>query len=416
MRCVTFLLALLSFALASCATERVQLEFPTAETKVGAAAEGEPQLHGVATTFGGQIPVFVGPSAKPQVLSLMSNDLAVWHVYILPGANLTEVYVSGFDPQQLVIEQPRGAPTAPEPRIVSTGLQGHGILSFGPPMRLDGKRGEAYRTELKSQTGLELTGFVGHQQFWPGEAVAVGMSKPPGDALVAKHFPQALSRNIAAAEDDLETVRADLAALVERGKLPARMPMVSDDGGLPAASVKYWDLLPDNDPRRRVPANRDCGRVQLGTAGDDALWCANSMRDYEAETLWVIAGAGRDILSDDWRELSQVLSGGDGDDIINSDLGNDVMYFGPNWGKDVVSFRCFAHVDDFNGRSPPEPKYQNSSHVVFGSGVFPKNLRWISSNEIEDRSTGSRIRFDDEPCTNFLAVEHGKVPLPSRGD
>jgi hypothetical protein len=134
------------------------------------------------------------------------------------------------------------------------------------------------------------------------------------------------------------------------------------------------------------------------------LWCGGH-EGYVADTSWIIAGDGSDIVGDD-DEQSEVLSGGQGDDIINAGMGNDVIYFGRSWGNDIVSLRCLSTPD-----GDPLPPYQDSRYVVFGSGVRPSNLRWLSDREIEDTATGSRIRFAGELCAaKFIAVEPGSVP------
>ena len=236
------------------------------------------------------------------------------------------------------------------------------------------------------------------------------MNEPPSDELIRSEFPQAVERKSGSPDEELEAIRDDLGALVARGVLPERMPQFNDNDALPPDQVHTWQLIDDESVSRSVPENSDCGQVQLGSANDEALWC-NKGEGYEASTSWVIAGDGRDILSDYGHELSQVLSGGPGDDIIDADLGNDVLYFGRGWGRDIVAIRCEGGAPEPGG----VPRYRDSRYVVFGRGVRPADLTWISSKEIEDRSTGSRIRFVEEPCANFLAVEPGDVPLPPGG-
>jgi hypothetical protein len=92
---------LIAPALSGCSRPaRIHLTFPTMnETVVDANAST--RVHGVATKFGGQIPVFVGPSEKPQVLHFSSVYSSIWHVYLRPGANVSEIYVSAFDPQSI---------------------------------------------------------------------------------------------------------------------------------------------------------------------------------------------------------------------------------------------------------------------------------------------------------------------------
>ena len=403
-------LAAFSFTLGAC-SRTLHLDFPASEILLTAPENVQTPLHGVTTYFGGQVPVFVGPSAQPQILSLMSFNSAIWHVYLLPGANVSAIYVSGFEQQNVVIEHSRLDANPSEPRIVdlSGNLVGHGTLSFGPPMRIDGRKGDAYKTELKQETGLDLTGFVSLEQVCLNQAFAVSMLEPPSESVIREHFPQAVVRDFRSADEEMETQRADLESLIFRGALPEEMPLY-ENAELSAEKVRGWPLLPDTAASLYDSKTSYCGRVQLGTREDDALWCGEHV-GYVAKTLWIVGGPGRDIVGDD-DEGSQVLSGGSGDDIISADLGNDVLYFGANWGKDVVQLRCNADTAQFAGRTPPAPAYQNSRYVVFGRGVRPGDLHWVSANEIEDRRTGSRIRFVDEPCTNFLAVEPGSVPLP----
>ena len=388
--------------LAGCTSPNVELIFPVAETVVE-APPGSPPLHGVSTEFGGHISVFVGDSKVHQTLSLMSFSTAVWHVYLFPGANVSKIYVSGFDQQQVVvIHSPYDdAPLRPEVVNLSGNLMSHETLSFGPPMRLSGQKGEDYKAELKRETGLELTGFAAIQHVCLNCAFAVSMNEHPSDEDLNDHFPAAVRRDRGAASNDYGELRDDLAALIERGALPAKMPLF-ENIERQESEVRHWELLPDASPTPR--GSGKCGLIALGTPSDDTLWCGGH-EGYAAETSWIIGGNGRDILGES-DELSQVLSGGRGDDIITAGLGNDVIYFGRDWGNDVVAMRCLT-----TPYGEPLPRYQDSRYVVFGRGVRPSDLKWLNDREIEDRATGSRIRFVDELCAaRFIAVEPGSIP------
>jgi hypothetical protein len=212
------------------------------------------------------------------------------------------------------------------------------------------------------------------------------------------------------ADAELQDVREDIAALIARGDLPKDLPIFDNKDPLDPGEAKFWSVLPDAPPTRGLPADGECGRVQLGTADDDALWCDKGTWT-EGRTRWIIAGGGSDILSDSHYN-SQVMSGGGGNDIIAADLGNDVLYFGRGWGRDVVAIRCTADTEAYRQAALPEPLHMNSRYVVFGRGVRPSDLVWISANEIEHTPSRSRIRFVHEPCAKFIAVEPGAVPLP----
>ena len=402
MRSFSLLLAFLLSLLAGCTSPNVELIFPVAETVVE-APPGSPPLHGVTTQYGGHISVFVGDSKTPQTLSLMSFNSAIWRVYLFPGANVSKIYVAGFDQQQVVVTRSPydDAPIEPEIINLSGNLVGHDTLSFGPPMQLSGQKGDDYRAELKRETGLELTGFAANPNVCLNCAFAIAMDEHPSDQELNDHFPAAVRRDRSAATADYEEVNDDLSELVERGALPAQIPLF-ENIERQDSEIRHWALLPDAAPTPRGSGN--CGVIALGTPSDDSLWC-NEHDGYVAATSWIVAGSGRDILSD-VDDYSQVLSGGRGDDIINAGMGNDVIYFGRDWGNDIIDMRCLTTPYD-----TPLPPYQDSRYIVFGRGVRPSDLRWLNDREIEDSATGSRIRFADELCpAKFIAIESGSMP------
>jgi hypothetical protein len=271
-------------------------------------------------------------------------------------------------------------------------------------MGLSGGEGENYRSVMKRQTGLDLTAVAGIDQLCLNCAFAISMTGHPSDAALNAHFPRAVRRNRRSATGDYKRVRRDLSLLVDRGVLPAQIPLFNEDSERKDSEIRHWTLLPDEAPTPYHSQQDDCGRIAVGTPSDDAMWC-NAHQGHDAATTWIIAGKGHDVIGVD-DDLSQVLSGGRGDDIIGAGFGNDVIYFGRAWGDDLVSMRCLSRWDD-----SPLPAYQDSRYVVFGRGVRPKNLRWLNDREIEDVSTGSRIRFADELCrARFIAVEPGSIP------
>lgn len=397
------LLAFPLLLLAGCTSPNVDMMFIVKEQMMD-APPGSPPLHGVATEYGGNVRVFVGDSKTPQTLSLMSESSTIWHVYLFPGANVAKIYVAGLDQQQVVVTHSPydDAPMTPDIVNLSGNLIGHETLSFGPPMHLTGQKGEDYKTELKRETGLDLTGFIAHPYVCLNCAFAVSMDEHPTDQELNDHFPAAVRRDRSAATRDYKELRDDLSALVERGAIPAQMPLF-ENTEREESEVRLWALLPPESP---TPAGSSkCGVVAIGTPSDDTLWCGEH-EGYVPETKWIVGGKGHDIIGDG-RELSQVLSGGPGDDIINADLGNDVIYFGDDWGNDVVSMRCLT-----TPYGDPLPRYQDSRYIVFGRGVRPSNLRWLNAREIEDRSTGSRVRFAGEFCAvRLIAIEAGSLPV-----
>jgi hypothetical protein len=414
-----WLSTLLLLALGACATPaaKVALAFPETSRLSVAPAAGARRLQAVATYVGGHIPVFVEASAVPQVLHLGSSNSAWWHVYLFPGANVTTIYLSGFDPQRLVLHRSAfDVGDAPPPRIVDLGrnLFAHPTLSGGPPTRLGDDREAAYRAELRTVTGLDLTDYQGHWYVRARQAFVLG--GVPDARRIRAHFPDAFVRWTRPAAAELVRIERDLRTLIARGALPPALPLWNARVNLSDDQVPTWPLLPRAPATSRPPPNpRNCGEVQLGTEDDDDLRC-DTGADYAARTLWVVGGGGRDILVD-YEVKSQVLSGGPGDDIIHADLGNDVIHFGRGWGDDVLVLRCPGPLRDFRlGQEVAEPRYWNSRYVVFGRGIRPSDLAWTSPTEIVHAPSGSRLRFYDAPCINFLAVEPGQIPAPPAGE
>lgn len=415
--------ALLLLALGACATPAVEpavevpLAFPKTSRLSVAPVPGAPRLQAVATYVGGHIPVFVEASAVPQVLHLASSNSAWWHVYVLPGANVATIYLSGFDPQRLVLHRSvLDEGDSPPPRIVDLGrnLFAHDTLSGGPPTRLGNDQEAPYRAELRTVTGLKLTDYQGHWYVRARQAFLLGGR--PGARRLRAHFPDAFARQTRPAEAEFARIEQDLRTLIARGALPTALPLWSSHMNLMDDRVPTWPLLPQARATSRPPSHpRACGEVQLGTEDDDDLRCDRGA--YEApysvaRTRWVVGGGGRDILID-IESRSQVLSGGAGDDIIQTGHGNDVVHFGRGWGDDVLVLRCPSLLRDWGGDpQAPEPRYRNSRFVVFGRGIRPSDLAWTSPTEIVHAPSGSRIRFHDRPCANFLAVEPGHIPAP----
>lgn len=416
--------ALLPIALAGCATPaplatEAPLSFPEPTRLSVSPAADAPRLWGVTTYFGGHLPVFVGPSAVPQVLHFSSFNIALWHVYLLPGANVTAIYVSGFDPQQVVIHRAPGEEGEPPPRVVNLGrnLISHRTLSFGPPTQLEDRRMAAYRDELRTVTGLELTDFQGRWQVHPREAFLLDVSPvvvgPPDIQRLRALFPAAFTRSSRPASADFAQVRRDLAALIARGDLPPALPLWADHLGLDEDRVPTWPVLPQVPATTRQAAlPADCGEVQLGTGGDDILhcdWGVDRIPYAVGSTHWVVGGDGDDLIVDD-EAKGQVLSGGHGNDIINTGFGNEVIHFGRDWGSDVLVFRCNVQRREWEENMPYNPRYRTGRYIVFGRGIRPSDLEWTGPNELLHRPSGNRILFYDWPCAHFLAVERGQVP------
>jgi hypothetical protein len=411
----------LTLLIGACAptTEVRRLSFPPVSHQRLPVGETETRLHGVATTFGGQVPVFVGRHRTAQVLHLTSIESALWHVYLLPGSKVRTIYVSGLEPQGVAVHAPRGTWRPKRPQIINLGtnLRSHETLSFGPPMNFSGPRARAYVEELKRVTGLPLSAFTARDFVAPGQALML-TERPIRTSTLTALFPSAFRRVLRAPLAEWNAIQRDIGMLIERGDLPSHLPVWDADTALPAKQLSFWPLLPDAGPTTAQPGGKLCGRYQLGTDGHDLLWCdeLQDRKANKASTLWAVAGGGRDVLID--RHLaSQVMSGGRGDDIITAGGGNDILHFGRNWGNDIVSARCFLpDIPGFWGGTPPEPRHQNSSFLIFGRGVRPSDLRWIGSTELENRRTGDRIRFNEGPCYHFRAVEPGKIPVPPSPD
>jgi hypothetical protein len=296
-------------------------------------------------------------------------------------------------------------------------LLGHATLGFGPPLVLRGAKGRAYVDEVERETGLKLTAYSAVQIVRPHRALAL-WDGPVNRSRLRRHFPLAFRRDRRSPIREWRAIQSDLQSLIGRGVLPARLPVWDADGGMSANEISYWPIQPDAPPTTVQPAGPLCGAYQLGTGGDDLLWCDEQEGElgYEALTFWAVAGGGRDVLIDR-RFLSQLMSGGRGDDIIDADGGNDILYFGRKWGKDTVSTRCTGRdVPAYWGDAPTEPLHQSSSYVIFGRGVQPSDLRWISAQVLEHRTTGDRINFLNGPCYRFLAVEAGAIPRPPLSD
>lgn len=417
-------------ALASCASggTAVRFTFPDTFDKSGISGEQPTNVHGLTTTFGGHIPVFVNPSAKPQILHLTSVDAAIWRVYLLPGANVSKIYVSGFEPQRLTVHRSLLDPgsRAPELANLGTNLQSHETLSFGPPVRFDEEPegGEArtsrtaanYRVEVERVTGHKLTQFQGYKHFRAGEAIAILADAPPSPETIAAHFRIELSKEARRQADaDYERAKADIASLIERGTLPARLPVFNTNTRLPEAALERWSVSLPGDPTGGVPSSSDdCGSIQLGTGSDDALYC-DAGPGFIARTNWLIGGGGEDILRDA-RNKSQFMSGGPGDDLIIADLGNDVFHFGAGWGHDVVAMRCHpTDAANYRAHQPAgEPRYMHSRYIVFGSGVRASDLAWERDDLLVDRRTGDSIYFAEGVCAFLVAVD-GRKPPPLPG-
>jgi len=412
--------------LASCAlgSNPVSFTFPDTFDKADLAGDQAVNVHGIATTFGGHIPVFVGPSAKPQILHLTSVDAAIWRVYLLPDANVSRIYVSGFEPQRLTVHQSLLDPGVRMPELVNLGtnLQSHDTLSFGPPIRFDEERdaGEHrtsrtaanYRAEVERVTGHKLTHFQGYKHFRAGEAIALPADAPLSPEIIAKHFRLELPAEAHRPPNtDFERAKADIATLIDRGALPSFLPLFNADTRLSEPAIEWWKVSPQGDPAGGAPASSsDCGSIQLGTGGDDALYC-DAGSGFTARTTWLIGGGGEDIIRDA-RSKSQFMSGGPGDDLIIADLGNDVLHFGAGWGHDVVAMRCQPFdVANYRRHQPAgEPRYMHSRYIVFGSGVRASDLAWERADLLVDRRTGDSIFFAEGACAFLVAVDGGEPP------
>jgi hypothetical protein len=395
------------------ATETRRLDFPKVWQHHIPPEKGKPRLHGVTTTFGGQIPIFVGASPIPRVLHLTSSESALWHIYLLPHARVRTIYVSGFEPQKIAIHRSGLGRFGKAPKVINLGtnLRSHETLSFGAPIAFEGAKKATYLKELNSVTGLSLTDFTGWDYVAPNQALLLS-DTPLRRSRLRRHFPRAFQRNTRSPLGEWRSMQNDIDELIRRGILPSMLPLY--DAHEAPEKLIYWPLRPDRSPAFAQPNNKLCGRYQLGTQGDDLLWCdeIEGKLGTKGSTLWLVAGGGRDVLIDT-HLTSQVMSGGKGDDIINADVGNDIIYFGRDWGNDVVNARCFGpNIPAYWVGSPPEPAHQHSSYVVFGRGVHPSDLKWINANELVHNKSGSRIHFVEGACHHFRAVEPGLIPRP----
>jgi hypothetical protein len=381
-------------------------------------------LHGITTYYGGHLHLFVAASDRPQILHLTSNDAAIWHVHVMPGARLSAIYLSGFEPQGVSVQGSTEEPGFIPPRIVNLGtnLVAHPTLAWGPPLSFAGRPAEIshplgepgdYRAEVERVTGHRLTDFQGLEQFRRDQAIAVPAGHPFPPEVIQRHFRLALyPGEDRPATAEFEQAKADIAALVASGKLPAHIPLYSNDTRLSEAAAGSWDVMPKGDRLSAVVASDElCGPSELGTAADDALYCSGHASDErQARTKWVVGGAGDDIISDG-RWKSQVMSGGPGDDIIVADLGNDVLHFATGWGHDQVAIRCGLIEESFYRPDPPadEPRYMHSRYIVFGAGIRGADLRWRTPNQLVDARTGDSITFTGGVGAFLLAVD-GQVP------
>jgi hypothetical protein len=375
------------------------------------------RVHGVTTYFGGHIPIFVQAGGKPQILHLTSFDSAFWHIYLFPGAQVTKIHVSGDAPQRVIIHRSREEADQAPPQILSgTSLIGHPQFHLSPPFKLEGEEGDAYRAMILADTGYRLTDFQALRFFRPNEALSIPADPQADLARIAAHFATEDRKGSAdPAVREFRQAREDIATLVDRGDLPSQIPLW--DSALRPQELRFWSPIAAGDPETRWPSSRDaCGTIQLGTRGDDALYC-DAGRRFAAQTLWVLGGEGHDILSDT-RQRSQLMDGGKGDDIIIADLGNDILYFGPDWGHDMVDMRCrpgdiLNYYGDAHGQDGSrEPRHMHSRTLVFGRGVKPSDLVWETESLLVNARTGGRIEFVGGFCAKLVAVERGTVPEP----
>lgn len=368
------------------------------------------RFQGVTTYFGGQIPLFVGGTGQPQILHLSSFYPAIWRVHLLPGADVRRVYLSGVEAQRIKFSFSRLDKDPRTPVVVDLGmnLKMHETLSFSPPVTIHpdprdpAGSVEDYRREIeKVSGGYRLTDFNGKDDIPFGRAVRIGnaMSLPWQSVISQFRIDRGLDGRGSALRD-FRRATQDVRWLIAQGRLPAKFEVFSRPPKAPA----FWSILPDGALPKTVPKNQvslypsECGAITLGSAEGDKLLCNGGSWGHAA-TRWIFAGPGSDIIYDT-HDKDQFIDAGTGNDIINPDIGHELLFFGARWGHDLVTFR-FPEV---------------TSYVVFGRGVRPSDLYWVKPRLLRNRRTGDTIEFETDLCAKVVTVEEGNFPEPPESE
>jgi len=383
-------------------------------------------VYAVTTYIGGQVLIFVRPGDRPRVLHLSSQYPAIWRIFLLPGAQVAKIYISAFQSQRVQIIFPKIGKRPLAPEIVDLGNFRGSTLSLAAPTffesqdRETAKWIEDYKAEVARLTRSPLASAQGLKALRLGDAMTIPANSPLSETEIASNFDPAeiWKPSGPSAVIDLEDTRRDLRILIKRGEIPARlMPMENPD---PVSGP--WELVPPDgllvddirDQLELYPSQ--CSELQMGSPFSDVLKCYADGPDRGARTKWIFAGGGNDIV-DDSNEQSQLINGGAGDDTLAVDLGTDVLYFGRNWGHDIVQVRCLFGTDkDYRGGTAfPEgnrymPAGRNLRYIVFGKGVYPKDLEWKSDTILVNKRTGDSISFNEGICAKMIAVERGRLP------
>lgn len=380
------------------------------ERAVFSAPGQQVRFQGVTTYFGGQIPLFVGGTGQPQILHLSSFYPAIWRVYLLPGADVRRVYLSGFEAQRIKFSFSRldNDPRTPVVIDLGTNLKAHETLSFSPPVTLHPDPRdpagsiEDYQREIeKVSGGYRLTDFSGRDKVPFGNAVRIGGALSSRWASVLNQFDIDRGRDgWGSALRDFHSATQDVRRLIAKGRIPARFEVSSRPPNAPSS----WSILPAEAPPKTIPKAQvslypsECGAITLGSSEGDMLLCGGGPWGY-ASTRWMFAGPGSDIIYD-YHEKDQFIDAGKGDDIINPDVGHELLFFGAHWGHDMVTFR-FPEV---------------TSYVVFGRGVRPADLYWVKPRLLRNRRTGDTIEFETDLCAKVVTVEEGNFPEPPESE
>lgn len=399
------------------------LKFPTTNMFTG---EKQPiEVDGVTTYFGGQLHVFVMPGDRPRILHLSSQYPAIWRVFLFPGAQVKKIYVSAFRSQKVEIVFSKIGEKPPVPEIIDLGNFESTELSLAAPTIFESQKPttlkwiEDYKKEVEQLVGAKLTSAQGLKTFRVGDAISIPANSPLSDSEIARHFDpaQIWERGGPSAASDLAATRRDLRLLIKRGDIPAQLMPYEN----PTPVSGPWEVIPPDGLNADDPQNQleiypsRCSELQLGSPFPDLFKCYGGAPDGGAATKWIFGGGGGDII-DDIHARSQLINGGAGDDIMGVDLGSEVFYFGKNWGHDTVEIRCLFPTDDYKGGTAfPEgdayrPAGGNLHYLIFGKGIYPKDLEWKSDTLLVNRRTGDSIQFYEGICAKMVAVEKGALP------
>lgn len=364
---------------------------------VGVYPEQEYELH-VVTVKSGEPIIHVKKSKKPLVL-LLAGAVQKWNITVDNDANLKRVYAVGIANTPEVM----GLPDKVE---LSRRIYKCQKLYESVPYKWEG---DFNKSALDNEEFHQFKWMVG-QTVGQVETSFNGVENASGE-IEAPFNPAIYQRNDIAPDVDFfnwsneQTIKfyqeklhasegksteiiSMIISLMEKGKLPTLFPTEkAASPGSKTASFRYFTPL-----------------------------------QFDPKTI--VYGAENNVIS--VNPIDNIIEPGTGNDEINAvkpKFGNDlwmakdrtIFVFNPRWGNDTLNKGCAGSRNygliQTNGKDFWKQKdFKHNIFLVFGAGVYPKDVEWEDPFTLKNFATGDTIKFAETSwCGHIVFYEDGEM-------